>query len=677
MSLVPESLASIPDDASFACPRHPVSRLSRTVGFWSSQALLIGSITGPGLVTIPVLYQTAGWFTPTLAFLLAACLSSLSALFICQVMSNIPGNDHFQAQIEFAYLVELFFGKRMRLLVHLWLFCAMQAVNVVSIVITAQMMDSLIIAIFGMTCGVQVNPATGWICTVTTSYSASPFGATWMFTSIGFLVAAAIIVPLCFFSLVDNVKFQIASIVLLIFIWLSWIVIFTWGLINHGQIDEFVFFKRDGQHSLLGMVLFNYAYLTMIPSWANVKHRNVSITKSVTMSNVIATLIYIGIGFVAASAIHIPTDSNILAVVQNYQHFSTLAVITAFVFPFALLVTTIPVSNTVIRYNLIRSGVFAPKTAFIVTLLFSWIAAIPFQTGINMDAMINWTSLIFASAVNFLLPLIMYIMMRKGWVPDLWKRSNNASLSDIEQQKDVSKKKEYGNGLVRKTTQSTGATLVANVDDDTENEKVENSIDMRRETKQWLRKLPMDEEVSLTSLRHDDKDNTVERFENNHLDETASFSLSHQSSHLSMNSSKSSLKVEEDNGNVHPDWIEHRRRARRKLPWFQTWKARTKAAVWARFPPWLQNAWTSLFPPRPIPDFCPDCEYEKPGEPYIAVHDKWHPTLISIISLIILISMIVAMFVLTIVDIIVDNANAPSMSSGVNLPALNQNYILV
>lgn len=36
---------------------------TEAIGFYGGMALLISSITGPGLTTIPLLFQQAGWFT--------------------------------------------------------------------------------------------------------------------------------------------------------------------------------------------------------------------------------------------------------------------------------------------------------------------------------------------------------------------------------------------------------------------------------------------------------------------------------------------------------------------------------------------------------------------------------------------------------------------------------------
>ena len=86
-------------DASSASTVQP-----KTVGFYGGFSLLFGSMTGPGLLTIPLLFQQAGWFVPTLAFLTYGTLSCISSLEVCEVISRMPGNELFQEVVEVALL---------------------------------------------------------------------------------------------------------------------------------------------------------------------------------------------------------------------------------------------------------------------------------------------------------------------------------------------------------------------------------------------------------------------------------------------------------------------------------------------------------------------------------------------------------------------------------------------
>ena len=47
-------------------------------------------------VILPLVYQQAGWLTPTLAILITFVLSSYACTMLCEAMQMIPGNRNFE-----------------------------------------------------------------------------------------------------------------------------------------------------------------------------------------------------------------------------------------------------------------------------------------------------------------------------------------------------------------------------------------------------------------------------------------------------------------------------------------------------------------------------------------------------------------------------------------------------
>lgn len=72
----------------------------KDITFWGGLCLLICNTTGPGSVSLPHVAQSAGWIPTLLGFLLVGLLSYLSSLFICEAMTEYPGNDRFQANVS-------------------------------------------------------------------------------------------------------------------------------------------------------------------------------------------------------------------------------------------------------------------------------------------------------------------------------------------------------------------------------------------------------------------------------------------------------------------------------------------------------------------------------------------------------------------------------------------------
>ncbi|KAG1144946.1 hypothetical protein G6F37_007424 [Rhizopus arrhizus] len=198
------------------------------IGSFGSTALLVSSMTGPGLSTIPPLFQQSGWLAPVFIFIIVAFLSGCSALFVCEALSNIKGNERFQSKVELTTIAQVYLGRKYHYVFQVLLYLALQAVNVASIIIAAQTFDSMFITIFNGTCGLGVSPG-GWFCVNQTNGLSgnSPFPSDDYFIfTFGFLLTAVLVIPLGFFSLVENIAIQMTSFIVLVAIIIQWCVAF-------------------------------------------------------------------------------------------------------------------------------------------------------------------------------------------------------------------------------------------------------------------------------------------------------------------------------------------------------------------------------------------------------------------------------------------------------------------
>ena len=67
------------------------------------------------------------------------------------------------------------------------------------------------------------------------------------------------VLPLSMMSLVENIKFQLASVAVLFFVMISWVVIFA----QHG-LDLKIPAVGGSQSSLVGFVLNNFAFVSLL-----------------------------------------------------------------------------------------------------------------------------------------------------------------------------------------------------------------------------------------------------------------------------------------------------------------------------------------------------------------------------------------------------------------------------
>jgi len=133
----------------------------KTIGMFGGVALLINNITGPGVPSLPNMFAEAGWLFPTVCFIAIWLMTSLSTGMYCEAMRRIPGNDHFKDRVEYTSIVKCvmhatvgfvcshlgsslatnhryFFGRTGYIASQVGINGALQALNIISIVQSAQ-----------------------------------------------------------------------------------------------------------------------------------------------------------------------------------------------------------------------------------------------------------------------------------------------------------------------------------------------------------------------------------------------------------------------------------------------------------------------------------------------------------------------------------------------------------
>lgn len=121
----------------------------------------------------------------------------------------------------------------------------------------------MLITIFKGTCGLGVAPG-GWFCITgdTASISGnSPFSSSDYFIfTFGFLLTAVLVIPLGFFTLVDNIIVQMTSFLVLTGILIQWIVAFF----QQGLDPALLPASGSNSSMVLGIVIFNYSFITTV-----------------------------------------------------------------------------------------------------------------------------------------------------------------------------------------------------------------------------------------------------------------------------------------------------------------------------------------------------------------------------------------------------------------------------
>ncbi|ORX55270.1 hypothetical protein BCR36DRAFT_321189 [Piromyces finnis] len=384
---------------------------TKTVGFAGGVTLLINGILGPGLIPTPQIFSDAGFIIPTLTFIFFAVFSTICAQFIIEAMQSIPGNKHFQGTVEFSTLINFYFGKKMHVLGQIILYLALQSANISSIIYSAQTMDNFIINIFKKSCGIAVNNGSSssmfnLYCVDKMAKENSPFGDQFMLVTLGYIATFIFIFPVGFMNLQDNINLQIISFLITMAIFAVWFILFYLNGFNL----EYVPFLSSKCQEVVGVVMFNFAFVTTIPSWINIKKKEVSVQKSLWVSTITSVILYVFIGYSAAISFKNEGTLNILSQLSSLN---SIGKVTTYIFSIAILMVSIPVFSIIVRNNLVQNKICGYKTATFFSHILPWICVLPFQTGTLINDVINWTSLFFVSAANFIIPIIIYLKCLK------------------------------------------------------------------------------------------------------------------------------------------------------------------------------------------------------------------------------------------------------------------------
>lgn len=114
----------------------------------------------------------------------------------------------------------------------------------------------MLVTIFHGSCGLGVYPG-GWFCI--TGDEAFNNNDYFIFT-FGFLLTAVMVIPLGFFSLVENIAVQMTSFIVLTAILVQWTVEFG----QVGLKPDLLPAIGSNSTTVLGIVIFNYSFITTV-----------------------------------------------------------------------------------------------------------------------------------------------------------------------------------------------------------------------------------------------------------------------------------------------------------------------------------------------------------------------------------------------------------------------------
>uniref|UniRef100_A0A6B2L2R7 Amino acid transporter transmembrane domain-containing protein n=1 Tax=Arcella intermedia TaxID=1963864 RepID=A0A6B2L2R7_9EUKA len=379
----------------------------KTISPFGSLTLLFNNLSGPGVVGLPLIFQQAGWLLPCITMAWISVTTWLASSMICEAMRYYPNNIGYSTRIEFATLCKFYSGKYLYYFILLVFIISLQSVNVSGIIETAQVMDLLVIAIFKRTGALQFYPQFCWVWSSDVDIT---FPANSYVLSLGFLITLAIIIPMGYFNLDDNMIVQKGAFFIACMIFLEWIVTFfvRFGTVGVNKVPMI----GSDFATVFGTIMFNYAMVVTIPSWCNEKTHGTKVNSILAGSITFGTILFLFVGLLGAMSYKIDDGGDILSAIEAEDP-TIISRAAVFLFPLSVVATSIPIYSIIVRYNLLENKICNKPIANIIAVVLPWVVVIPFYTGKGLTEVMNWSTLISNGIVNFIIPFYLFIKARQ------------------------------------------------------------------------------------------------------------------------------------------------------------------------------------------------------------------------------------------------------------------------
>lgn len=201
--------------------------------------------------------------------------------------------------------------------------------------------------------------------------------------------------------------------------------------------------QTGSQAAVLGTILFNFGFVTTVPSWVNEKRQHISVNRSLWSSTILCNIVFFAVGLCGAIAfpdvLQGPVSNTCARAVQDPKSnfncsndimqtlteaqtapaawrtnpaANIILQVSVYLFPIVAVLSSIPVFSIVIKYNVIENG-FSPRFGFLWGVIFPWLAAFPLlymPDAINQ--FVNFTSLVVVTFTDFIIPYALYVKLQ-------------------------------------------------------------------------------------------------------------------------------------------------------------------------------------------------------------------------------------------------------------------------
>jgi hypothetical protein len=351
---------------------------------------------------------------------------------MANTISKVPGNANFKQEVEYSEAFRYFWGEKWNYITQVLFFVCVLCLEVSAIVDTAHVVDMFLGHWFPLgSFAYRLHPPSlfsagdpntnlsdsGWEqwrfseCT-NAQYneglclpflSAAEKGETpaeqGLLFTLGMLLTTAFFLPLALMDLKDNAAWQVVGFVVLLITGAQFMI--TFAMSDDLDVTRVSLWGNDWD-DLLGVILFNFALVIAIPAWLYEREPHVDVPTVVHGSNMISTVLYVGIGLLGAMAMPNVSENMLESMLSGAL--GPWIQVGASIFEFYIVGLSVPLYSVVNRLNIMSNGVSMTTGNLLAVFLpfaMSWFL----YDGGAVAKLLAWGGVIFTSAIAFILPI--------------------------------------------------------------------------------------------------------------------------------------------------------------------------------------------------------------------------------------------------------------------------------
>jgi hypothetical protein len=395
-----------------------LDKASQDIGLVPSFVLIINNTIGPAMMGLPRIFQRAGIIPTMVTIISVTIMTSLTCTCLADTIASIPGNKHFSKEISFSMAFKYIIGPFWFTVVEI-LFIVSCLVQVsASLVETAQSLDGFLASfLVGKTYAIELIPSLPRLVDWSPSEcvdndliessleDCTPFHHAGDYVlTLGYFLTTLFYMPFGKGHLNGTMIIQYVSFGFFILCTTVFLCEFING--DWAYIAKVTWFGDD-YSQLAGVVLFNFAFCTTVPSWLAEKEENVDVNSVIWSSTTLSCFFYIIFGFLAAISFDDAGSNTLVLLSSNKVHLATR--VAAALFGVAIIGAGVPVFCIIVKSTLYNSGTCSAKMAVFIGCVLPYLTSWTIYQGEFLISLLNWTGLVLHGLVAFVLPLILCI----------------------------------------------------------------------------------------------------------------------------------------------------------------------------------------------------------------------------------------------------------------------------